>query len=72
MFPQAATFNSGDQGELYDLEKDPYEMQNQYANPKYAEVVVELKAELRTQRANLNETDAAYPELKKIIDANWN
>lgn len=32
--------------ELFDLEKDPHEMRNIYADPAYAEVVVELKAEL--------------------------
>ena len=58
--------------ELYDLKNDPYEMQNQYANPTYAEVVAELKAELRRQRTDLDETDAAYPEVQQIIEANWN
>lgn len=58
--------------ELYDLKNDPWEMRNQYHHSKYAEVVAELKAELRKQRASLNETDAAYPELQKIIDVNWN
>lgn len=57
--------------ELYDLEKDPAEMQNQYANPEYAEVVAELKSELRKQRASLNETDENYPVLQKIINDNW-
>jgi len=58
--------------ELYDLKNDPAEMQNQYANPEYAEVVTELKAELKRQRAELNETDEAYPELQQIIETNWN
>ncbi len=58
--------------ELYDLKNDPLEMQNEYANPKYAGVVAKLKTELRKQRDDLNETDAAYSELREIIDANWN
>ena len=29
------TFNSGDQGELYDLEKDPHQLDNVYADPAY-------------------------------------
>jgi arylsulfatase A-like enzyme len=33
--------------ELFDLEKDPYELNNVYADPAYADVVQELKAELR-------------------------
>ena len=32
--------------ELFDLEKDPYEMKNVYADPQYADVVRELKDEL--------------------------
>ncbi len=58
--------------ELYDLKNDPSEMRNEYANPEYAELVTELKAELQKQRAILNETDAAYPEVQQVIDANWN
>jgi Arylsulfatase A and related enzymes len=33
--------------ELFDLEKDPYELNNVYADPAYADAVQELKAELR-------------------------
>ena len=33
--------------ELFDLEKDPCEMNSVYADPEYAEVVAELKVELR-------------------------
>lgn len=36
--------------ELYDLETDPHEMQNQIDNPDYARVVVDLKAELERLR----------------------
>ena len=37
--------------ELFDLEKDPHEMNNVYDDPKYKKVVEELKAELdRLQR----------------------
>ena len=40
-----------DAWELYDLEKDPNELNNVYADPAYAAVVAELKAELtRLQR----------------------
>jgi len=33
--------------ELFDLEKDPHEMHNVHADPAYAGVVAEMKAELR-------------------------
>ena len=47
-------------------------MNNRYNDPKYAEVIKKLKAELAQKRIDLNETDAKYPEIQKVIDANWN
>lgn len=42
--------------ELFDLEKDPYELNNVYSDPAYADAVKELKAELRRlQREVLDE-----------------
>jgi arylsulfatase A-like enzyme len=58
--------------ELYDLEKDPFEMHNRYSDPEYKTVVAELKAELKKQQAELNEEDGNYPELRQIINDNWN
>ena len=55
--------------ELYDLQNDPSEMQNQYANPEYAKVVADLKRRLWETRAALNETDRNYPQVQAIIDA---
>ncbi|MEM7030319.1 MAG: sulfatase [Chloroflexota bacterium] len=36
--------------ELFDLEKDPYELNNVYNDPDYANVVTELRAELRQRQ----------------------
>ncbi|WP_326498614.1 sulfatase [Catenovulum adriaticum] len=58
--------------ELYDLRKDPQELNNVYKDPAYQDVVAELKAELKRQREKYNETDENHPKLKKIIDAHWN
>ena len=42
--------------ELFDLEKDPHEMNNVYNDPAYAQVVQDLKAELSRLREELGET----------------
>ena len=55
--------------ELYDLQNDPFEMQNQYANPEYANVVSSLKQQLWQARTDLSETDRSFPEIQAIIEA---
>ena len=45
--------------ELFDLETDPYEMNNIVDDPKYADIVIELKAELHRLQADLQ--DERYP-----------
>ena len=57
--------------EFYDLQKDPQELNNRYDDPAYADIIMELKNALKAQREELNETDANYPEIQKIIDQNW-
>ncbi len=57
--------------EFYDLEKDPHEMHNQYANPQYVSIIVDLKQELRNLREQLGETDEDFPHIQKIIEAHW-
>ena len=46
-----------DAWELYDLQKDPQELNNVYDNPEYAEVVKELKAELDRLQKKYKDTD---------------
>ena len=57
--------------EFYDLKKDPQELVNRYDDPAYSEIIQGLKEELRKQREELNETDANYPEIQKVVDENW-
>jgi N-acetylglucosamine-6-sulfatase len=57
--------------EFYDLQKDPTEMKNEYANPAYAEIIAEMKAKLKHVREELNETDEKYPHIQKVIDEHW-
>jgi uncharacterized sulfatase len=44
-------------------------MHNQYANPKYADVVSNLKRQLWQTREVLNETDGEYPHIQAIVEA---
>lgn len=50
-------FNKLDAWELYDLVKDPHEINNVYADPAYADRARELKAELNRLRKELNDED---------------
>ena len=47
-----------DEWELFDLEKDPLELQSVYSNPKYAPVVKELKQELKRLRTQYRDDSA--------------
>lgn len=57
--------------ELYDLKKDPNEVNNVYKNPAYKEVIKTLKEELKQQRLRYNETETNYPHIQKIINKYW-
>lgn len=57
--------------EFYDMKNDPNEMNNVYDDPKYAEIVKEMKQELKRLRADLDEGDENYPHIQKVIDAYW-
>ena len=58
--------------EFYDLRKDPKEMNNAYNDPAYATTIADLKTQLVELRENLDETDAKYPHIQKVIDEHWN
>ncbi|MGC6432067.1 MAG: sulfatase/phosphatase domain-containing protein [Jejuia sp.] len=59
--------------EFYDLRTDPQELNNQYENPAYANIILELKDEILAQRAEHGETDGTkYPEIQQVIDDYWN
>jgi len=49
-------YNDIDEWELYDLAKDPREMKNIYGDQSYADVVQELKAELKRLRTKYKDT----------------
>ena len=50
-------FNKIDQWELFDLEKDPHELKNMYADPAYAETVKKLKDEMYRLKKELKDED---------------
>ena len=58
--------------EFYDLSVDPKEMDNKYNDPKYADVIKQLKKDLAQKRKDLNEEDADYPNIQKVLDAHFN
>jgi hypothetical protein len=49
-----------DEWEFYDLEKDPREMQSQYKNPEYIEVIEQLKIELNKLKQQYKVPAPAY------------
>jgi arylsulfatase A-like enzyme len=57
--------------ELYDLKRDPQEMDNVYEDPKYAEVIADLKAQLLALKEDLGDTDEQYPELVALREKFW-
>ncbi len=58
--------------EFYDVAKDPEEVVNQYNNRSYKKIIEKMKIELIKTRNELNETDAKYPQIERVIKENWN
>ena len=59
-----------DEWELYDRKKDPYELNNVYDDPAYAEIVDKLKVDLKNIRdkyGDSEELDQKYIEIYKEI-----
>jgi hypothetical protein len=54
--------------ELYDLVKDPFEMQNVYNHPYYTDVVQTMKARLREIKDEIGDSDTKYEEMLLLED----
>jgi arylsulfatase A-like enzyme len=50
-------FEDPEEFELYDIQNDPEEMNNLYANPAYRDVVAQLRERLVKLRQELNDPD---------------
>ena len=57
--------------EFYDLDKDPFELKNQYKNPNYQKKINELKNELKKLRHDLHDSEMDSSELKNVIVNYW-
>ncbi len=57
--------------ELYDLAKDPREIDNVYNDPTYADTVKRLKQTLIRKKQQLGDSDKAYPELLELKEKQW-
>ncbi|MBL7152092.1 MAG: sulfatase [Phycisphaerae bacterium] len=57
--------------ELYDLMRDPFELNNVYDHPAYANVVKRLKTQLKDKKAELGDTDEKYPEMLELVEKYW-
>lgn len=53
--------------ELYDLRKDPHEMNNVIADPDYTEIVKQLKKQLMELKEKVGDTDEKYPKMKNLL-----
>lgn len=58
--------------ELYDLEKDPFEMNNVFDDPAYADAVVELKKKFENYRKEIGvSTSKENIHINKVVDEYW-
>jgi arylsulfatase A-like enzyme len=67
----AFTEPSPPEWELFDLQKDPYEMNNVYNDPDYADEIKKLKIRLLELKKQFKDTDDKYPELMAVRQKSW-
>ena len=58
--------------EFFDLQEDPKEMYNAYADPRYQAIIDSLKLELVGARNQLGDEDLDYPEMQLILAKHLN
>ena len=53
--------------ELYDLKNDPNELNNIYDDPDHADVVKDLKQQLKQLKVEYDDTDKQFPEMEGLL-----
>ena len=71
MFTSRYSFQTPAGWEFYDLKNDPNEMDNRYNDPAYADIISDLKSQLKELRVKYNLGDEDNPKIQKIIDDHW-
>lgn len=57
--------------ELYDLQRDPHELNNVYDDPEYAEVREQLKAQFAKLRKDIGDDGSHYPKCEAVVQEFW-
>lgn len=57
--------------DFYDLQEDPNELYNAYKDPKYQDIIAQMKTEILALRKELGDLDADKPEILEIIARHW-
>jgi len=58
--------------EFFDLKDDPKELYNAYKDPRYRDIINQLKKEILLQRTLVGDTDEETQEVQNIIRDHWN
>jgi len=57
--------------ELYDLERDPQELNNVYDHPAYKDVRDQLKVRFAKLRMNVGDDGSHYPAVERVVQEFW-
>jgi len=57
--------------EMYDLQKDPDELNNVYDDPTYADVRDQLKADFAKLRKDIGDDGSHYPRCEAVVQEFW-
>ena len=75
IFFYGCNYEGGDQTpaawELYDLDKDPNELNNVYDDPAYAEIQVKLKQQFAELRKEVGDDGSHHSECEKVVQEFW-